>query len=160
MITREDMVEQSVQDYVRHALFQLRDYPESQVEILDSFPFGRFEGPLEKNYVAMGFNFDDGGEQAELGSDLKRRLYTIQFFIFGLTTVYARNLANAVKFALDTEGVVPLKDIGQAGAPLIDALIVENVSAERQIIPDPEPWQENVWTATLRVTDEYHASLV
>lgn len=160
MITREDLVEQSVQDYVRHALFDLRDTPEDQVEILDAFPFNRFEGQLERNYVAMGFNFDDGGTQAELGSDLKVRLYTLQFFVFGLTPVLARNLANQIKFAADSEGVIPLKDIAQAGGPVIDALVVLSASAERQIIPSPEPWQENVWTSTVRVEDTYHALLV
>lgn len=157
MISREDMVEQSVTDHVRAALLA-RGYPETQVAIIDSYPYG--QKTLDKNLVAAGFNFDDEGTQAELGSDLKRRVYTMQFIVFGKTNTYARNLANIIKFAIDAESSLPLKDIGAAGAPEIDRLVVLGVSAERQIIGDPEPFEQFVWTATAQLEDVYYASLV
>lgn len=159
IVSREDMVEQAVTDYARAAIFTERGYPSAQVEMLESFPYRLNEQQLTKNLIAAGFNFDDGGEQAELGSDLKRRVYTIQFFVFAMTATYGRNLANVLKFALDRDGQIPLKDVGQAAAPVIDYLTVVNVSAERQVIPDPEPWQEFCWSVHLRVADEYHAML-
>lgn len=158
MISREDMVEQSVQDYVRNAIFVERAYPATQVELIEGYPYG--VTTLDKNLIASGFNFDDEGEQAEMGSSLKRRLYTIQFIVFGKTNTYARNLANVIKFAIDGQGFMPLKDIGQAGAPEIDVLTVVGVSAERQIINDPEPFEQYVWTTTAQFEDIYFASLV
>lgn len=160
MITREDLIEQSVTDYVRAAVFVDRNYPASQVELRESFPYDMTPEQFSRNIIAIGFNFDNQGEQAELGSDLKRRLYTLQFFVFGKTATYARNLANVLKFALEQDGQIPLKDIAQTGGPVIDYLDVIGVNAERQIIPDPEPWQEHVWTTTVRVEDLYHAALV
>jgi hypothetical protein len=160
MITREDLVEQSVTDYIRAAIFDARGYGSDQVEILDAFRGELHEHELTKNYVAIGFNFDDEGEQAEMGSDLMRRHYTIQFLIFGKTNTWARNLANVVKFAAQHDGTIPLKDIEQPTAPVIDQLEVLGASAQRQIVPQPEPWQEFIWTTHIQVQDCYHAALV
>lgn len=158
MISREDMVTQSVQTFAQAQIFDVRNYPRDQVEFRESFPYGL--AALDKNLVAIGFNFDDSGEQAEMGSSLKKRLYTIEFFVFGKTNVYARNLANVLKFALEGDGLIPLLDIAQTPPVQIDALLVEGVSAERQIVQDPEPWQEFVWTTHLRVEDYYYSTLV
>jgi hypothetical protein len=114
MITREDLVSQSVMDHAVAGI-AAQGYPPTQVAFLESFPYD-VAGPLEKNLIAAGFDFDDGGEQAELGSALKRRLYTIEFFVFGMTATWARNLAHALKFVLEGDGRIALKDIGQPGA--------------------------------------------
>lgn len=158
MITREDMITQSAQDHLRVKLTD-RGYPVgSDVVLLDSFPYNTFSGPLDKNYVAAGFDFDDGGEQAELGSDLIRRQYTIEVFVFGKNPVWGRNLANVIRSIFD-DGLIPLKDITADGAPVIDQLCVFRVSADRQPIADPKPWEENVWLVTVKVDDEYFAGL-
>lgn len=159
-ITREDLVEQSVQDYVRTAIFTDRGYPTAKVELLDAFPYDRFDGALDKNYVALGFNFDDQGQQAELGSDLKTRVYTLEFFVFGISQVWARNLANAIKFAADNDGIIPLLDYADLAKPQIDSLVVEGTRTERQPINNPQPWERNVWITYVVVEDIYHAALV
>jgi hypothetical protein len=158
VITREDLIAQSVSDYGRQALRD-RGYDEERVEWREAWD-GLPTGELDVNYVAAGFDFDDEGEQAELGSDLKRRLYTIQFFTFGQTHTLARNIANALKFVLERDGTIPLLQVDQPGRPEIDRLVVDGVSAERQVLPDPEPWQRYVYTTTLRVEDCYRAALV
>lgn len=161
MISREDMVEQSVQEYVKDKLFSApRNYSTDLVEMLDAFPYNRFDGPLDKNYVALGFNFDDAGRQAELGSDLKTRLYTIEFFVFGITEVWSRNLANVIKFAADNEGIIPLLDLNQISKPQIDSLVVDNTRAERQPIAEPAPHERHVWITWVVVEDTYNARLV
>lgn len=159
-ITRETLITQSVQDYVREQLFDIRNYPEEQVELLDAFPYDRFDGPLDKNYVALGFNFDDQGSQAELGSDLKVRNYTLEFFVFALSATWGSNLANAVKFAADHDGLIPLRDYSDLAKPIVDYLVVDSVRTERQPIPDPKPHERFVWTTLVRVEDTYHAALV
>lgn len=156
-ITREDLISQSVMDHAVAGI-AARGYPDSQVAFLESFPY-TMTGQLEKNLIAAGFDFDDLGEQAELGTALKRRLYTIEFFIFGMTKTYARNLANALKFVLEGDGRIPLKNIADLSAPIIDYLIVEGASAHRQIIPDPDPFQEFVYTTTVKLYDEYYAAI-
>lgn len=158
-ITREDMVEQSVTDLLRGALFTERQYPADQVQLLDAFQPSKFEplSTLDKNYVSIGFNFDDGGTQGELGSSLRRRMYTIEVWVVAVTPVAGRNLANAVRDSLEESGIVPLKDLTQPGAPVFDALIVERVRADRQPVPDPRPWQENVWVVAVELYDEYYA---
>lgn len=159
-ITREDLVTQSVQDYLREQLFTVRGYPEDRIELLDSWHGEKLPTPLEKNYIATGYNFDDGGRAAEMGSDLTVRLYTIEFFVFGQTPTWGRNLANAVKFSLENDGLIPLLDIANAGKPVIDHLPLISVSAERQVINDPAEWERHVWTVHLRVEDTYYATLV
>lgn len=162
MISREDLIEQSVQDFLKAALTARGYSLGGDVELVETFPY-HLTGELEKNYVAVGFNFDDEGTAAELGSDLKVRQYTIQFWIFGQTKAWAKNLANVVKFAAQADDDrIPLKDYeaDPDDPPVIDYLCVNASSTERQIAPDPEPWQEFVWTTTVVVQDEYHASLV
>lgn len=156
-VTREDLVSQSVMDHAVAGI-AARGYPASQVAFLESFPYS-MPGPLEKNLVAAGFDFDDGGEQAELGSALKRRLYTIEFYVFGMTATYARNLAHALKFTLEGDGRIALKDVEQLGTPIIDYLIVDTVHAHRAIVPDPDPFQQFVYITTVRVFDEYYAAI-
>lgn len=160
MITREDLITQSVFDYVTNQLFVVRDYPTSQVEVREEFVYELNEEPFTKNIVCAGFDFDDEGTQAEMGSSLKARVYTIEFWVFGLTDTYARNLANAIKFGLDSEGTVPLMDIAQTPPVEIDRLCVEGVNVDRQVIVNPEPWQRYVWTCKLQVEDVYFAHLV
>lgn len=162
MITREAYVEQSVQDFVRHQLFDVRGYPEEQVELLDAFPYERMEREkqLDKNYVACGFNFDDQGVQAELGSDLKTRRYTLEFFVFGLTARWGTTLANAVKFAADMEQTIPLLDVEDPTRPEFDRLVVLGTRSEHQPIHNPPPWQRHVWVTYVQVEDVYRAALV
>lgn len=156
MISREDLVTQSVQTFARTQIFDVRDYAHDKVEFIEAFPYNLTK--MDKNLIATGFNFDDDGTQAEMGSDLKRRVYTVEFWVFGLTNTYARNLANVLKFALDVDGTIPLLDVAQTPPVEIDRLLVDGVTAHRQIIPSPEPWQEFVWTTQVKVEDFYYAS--
>jgi hypothetical protein len=115
VIPREQLVEQSVTDYVREAIFGEYDYPTDKVELVESFDFSQSREGLTKNIIALGFSFDDGGTQAELGSALTTRVHTIEFFAFGLTNTWARNLANAVKHVMERDGRVPLRDYTRPG---------------------------------------------
>lgn len=135
-----------------------RGYSDDQVELVDAFPAGK--GRLDKTYVAAGFNFDTGGESAEMGSDLTRRQYTVEFFVFGPTMTWAKNVASVLKFGLESDpnGTLPLYDIETHA--IVDYLLVDGATTERQPVADPEPWQEHVYTVHLKVTDEYNASLV
>jgi hypothetical protein len=155
VIQRQDKVEQSVQDYLADQLFGVQGYPPSLVEIIDSFDGERFEGGLDKNYVAIGFNFDDGGKEGECGSTLVRKLVTIEMFIVATNATWGRNLKNAIQTAFEEDRAVPLKDIGEPGEPVIDALPVLSVSGEHQPIAKPAPWQKFIWTIHLRLEDEY-----
>jgi hypothetical protein len=110
-VTREEMVEQSVSDYLREQIFTVRGYPPARVELMEAFAESLLPTPLDKNYLAIGFNFDDGGVSAELGSDLLRRQYVIEVWVIGLSAAEGRNLANAVRDSMEAEGTVPLKDI-------------------------------------------------
>jgi hypothetical protein len=158
-VTREEMVEQSVSDYLRDAIFNGRGYPASRVGLIEAFAESKLPSPLDKNYLAIGFNFDDGGVPAELGSDLLRRQYVIEVWVIGLSAAEGRNLANAVRDSMEAEAIVPLKDIRDPATPIIDYLMVDPVSSHRQPVPEPKPWQEFLWIVTIPVLDEYHARL-
>lgn len=161
-ITREDYVTQSVQTFVRKALFEERGYPESMIEMMESFDDNMFDRSMtpQKNYIASGFDFDDDGRQAELGSDLMMRQYTLEFFTIGLSSQWGKNIAQAIKFAIEKDGLIPLLDISvPTDPPQIDSIVLDGVSANRVIVTDPAPWQEHIWITRARVTDEYNARL-
>lgn len=159
MLTREDQVEQSVTDFVR-AGFVALGYGDDKVAVRDSFP-GADERSRELllTTVAVGFNFDDGGTHVELGSDLTLRIYTIEFWTFGISPTYGRNVANVIRAIIEQGGyLIPLKAIEQAGAPVIDQLIIQDergISVTRQLARDPRPWDRFVFTTTVKVEDTY-----
>jgi hypothetical protein len=160
-VTREELVEQSVTDHLREQIFDVRGYPAARVELVEAFTENKFgTAALAKNYLAIGFNFDDGGHPAELGSDLLRRQYGIEVWVIGKSGAEGRNLANAVRDSMEVDGVVPLKDITAPGSPVIDYLIVDPVRAAREPIAQPKPWQEFLWIVTIPVVDEYHARAI
>jgi hypothetical protein len=157
VITREDLVNQSVQTYVR-AQLAARGYTAADYELIEDFDYG-LRGELGGNIVAIGVAFDDQGRLGELGSDLRLRTYTVQTHVFGLTLTWAKNLAHVVKFALDRDGFIPLLNVGVAGNPQIGVLEVEGVSAERQHVENPEPWQRFIYAAIATVEDAYNSTL-
>lgn len=163
-LAREQIVEQSVKEFVREQLFTVRGLSKDRVEIIDSPPerkAGALPQPLDKNYAALGFHFDEGGVQAELGSDLKRRVYVIEFIVFGLTSTWAANLANTIRDAAEVDnGRIPLLDFSATGHPPVDYLTEAAAIARREPVADPHPWEEFVWITTIQVQDEYFAHLV
>jgi hypothetical protein len=142
---------------MRKQMFEVRGYPATRVELKDAFREEDFPGPLDKTYLALGFNFDDGGVPAELGSDLLFRQYVIEVWVIGVNYSEGLNVASAVRDSLEAEGVIPLHDVAAPGRPLIDYLIVDPVRLQRQPVPQPKPWQEFLWIVTVPVIDEYHA---
>jgi hypothetical protein len=136
------------------------DYPEvkdaHRVKVADTV-YDVEMWPLDKNYVAIGFNFDDGGELIEMGSDLIQRTYTIEVWAVGTEPVAGRNLANTIRDIAEAENI-PLRDYRQPGTPIIDYLQVDPVQVHRQPVQDPKPWQENLWIVHVPVVDCYYAS--
>jgi hypothetical protein len=162
VIPREQMVEQSVMDFARDAL--RARYTVDEVEIVDSYDDHVNENGLDKPcIVAVGFNFDDGGKQAEVGSSLREMEHTVEFFVFGQTSTWAQNVARSLQALLwGDQGTLPLLDYEQAGKPEIDKLVVGDdpgPRAQREVIPEPEPWQEHTWTCRVRVIDTYDVAL-
>lgn len=165
MIAREDLITQSVQTLVREGLDTL-NYTTPKVEILDAFDAVLFEqqygqSGLNKTYIAVGFQFDDGGREAELGSTLMSYLHTIDFLVFGHTSTWGRNVAHVIKALLNTErGALPLLDYSVATdpRPIIDYMPVVEVSTERERAFDARPWGLHAWTTRLRIVDEYYVT--
>lgn len=157
-VDRETLVEQSVTEFARASLLS-RGYPQEKWEIVDWDDSKIVQ--LDRILIAMGFNFDDGGSQGECGSDLKHRLYTLEFWVFGKTSTQARNVANVLKFAIENgdDGTIPLLDVAQIPPVEVDRLVVTRAEASRQKFQDPEPWQQFTWLTTIQVEDYYQASL-
>lgn len=162
MITREDEIEQSVEDFVKDKLIE-NGYGLDKVKVRDAFPtVDERATEMTQTVVALGFNFDDGGRKIELGSDLTMRTYFIEFWTFGRTPGQGRNVANAIRAFLEEAGMVPLKDIGVEGHPVIDQILVSDdrgITVQKQINPDPRPWDKNVYTTKVKMEDTYSPSL-
>lgn len=157
MISRTDIIERSVELYVREQMYGVRAYPQDKVAMLDAYPSQDTQRrPLDRNYIAIGFTFDDGGREAELGSSLKRRLHTIDFHVFGTSRVWARNLASVLRSSLETDGVINL--INPLDNAVIGYVDVDYVAAQHHPVPNPRPWEENVWITRLRVIDFHSAA--
>lgn len=157
-VNREKKVEESVQVYAKAALIA-KGWDEARLEFLESFPYDTFDGDLAaKSYLAWGFNFDDEGTAAELGSDLLTRVYTLEFFVFGRNEDIAEAIANDLKFAIDTDSAIPVLEIGEPNPAEIGSMLVAGVKAAKVLVDDPDSHQQHVWLTTARVEDEYFSS--
>lgn len=160
MVSREQKVSQSVQDHLKAQLESAGYNDPDHFKVLDAWDGNDLPTPLETNYIATAYSFDDGGRAAELGSDLIRRLYTIEFFVFAQNATWGRNLASVMQTAIEDSQNIPLLDIGEPGQPQIDVLALENVAAQREPVGlNPPAWQKFVWTVRARLWDEYFARL-
>jgi hypothetical protein len=157
MIDRESVIESSIEGYLRHQLFTVRGYPVDKVELLDAFPTdARMTKPLDKNYIAIGWSTDDGGKEAELGSPLVVRLFTFDFYVFGISRVWGKNLASVVRYSLESDGVIDLVSPSD-GSPQ-GKVDVEFCQMQQAVAPNPRPWQEYCWVTRLRVVDYFDSS--
>lgn len=158
MVTREQMVTQSVEDFVEASLHG-GGYADI-VDVRDAFPtLEERATEMTKTVLAFGFNFDDGGREIELGSNLTMRVYTIEVWVFGLNPTEGENVATVVRSMVEAAATIPLKDVGSAGAPVIDQLELPEgraATVQRQISSDPRVWDRFVWTVTLKVEDTYY----
>lgn len=161
MITREEQVEQSVQDFVREGLVAL-GYTDDKVHVRDSFPTMDERGKaMDTSQLSLGFNFDDGGRHVEMGTDLTQRVYTLEFWVFGVSGGAGRNVANVVRNVLEDTPTIPLKDLSTDA--VVDQLIVlseQGVRVQRQVATDPQPWDRHVFTTTVKVEDIYYPGQV
>jgi hypothetical protein len=157
-ITREDKVQASLMAYLHVKLFDELGYPADRVKLVEAFEHSQFEGDkeLDANYISLGFNFDDGGTPMELGSPLLQRVYTMELWVMALTPQIGLNLANAARDEAQSDQIIPLLDIAQPGAPVIDQLMVGDCRAQRQPVQDPQPWQENLWIVSIQLVDEFY----
>jgi hypothetical protein len=141
MVTREDMVEQSVTDLVRAGI-EASDLS-SKVHLRNAFPTEQERAqPLEITH-------------------LTERVYTITFWTFGTTATMGRTTANFVRQIVEQAGLIPLKDIRIIGQPVIDQLTLperQAATVTRQIAGNPRPWDLFVWTTVLKVIDQYYPS--
>lgn len=165
MIPREQQIEQSVQDFLRTQL-ESEGYIPDVLDLRDSFPsFEERGGELVKSQIATGFVMDPGGRLMELGSDLTQKSHTIEFWTFGTDHDTAQNIAFVIRALIEDapNALIPLKDVGQEGQPVIDQLQVDDERrpvVQRQVNTDPRPWDLFVWSTTVRVIDTYYPSLV
>lgn len=157
-ITREQMIEESLNILVRNAL-TARGFPQDTSDttgwsMMATYPYDLKE--LDTNLIAAGFEMDDGGKQFEIGSNLKERKYQLEFFVFGTSLTWGKSLSNAIKFSIEEDQAIPLYDITQT--PPVQTgewLELDHVHSHRQPLPDPEPWQEFTYLVNCTVTDWY-----
>lgn len=158
MIDRETLIEASIEIYCKAQLFTVRNYPADKITWLDAYPDNeRMMRPLDQNYIAVGWSADDGGKQAELGSSLKVRKYTYDLFVFGVNRVWGKNLASVLRFAAETDQVIPLVDLSD-GVTVIDHVDIDYASVQPKVSNTPRPWEEHCWITRLRVTDYYSSA--
>lgn len=155
MITREDLVVQSVTDYAK-ARLRTWGYDEDVWEWRESFDAEQM-AKFTKSVIGAGFDFTDGGRAAECGSDLKARTYHIEFAVFGFDLTLGRNLSGALLSAVEQDGFIPLLDYEDTSKPQIDSLELLAATKNRPPIPQPQPWEEFLHVVAVQVEDIYSA---
>jgi hypothetical protein len=88
---------------------------------------------------------------------LKVRKYTLDFYVFGISRVWGKNLASVVRFSAEADQQIPLVDPAD-GITVIDHVDVDFASVTPLVTPTPRPWEENCWIMRLRVTDYYSSA--
>lgn len=156
---REEMVEASVLQALNEKLPDfgviLDEGPERNADLREAFPTPEERATdLEITTLALGFQIDDGGEYAELGSNLMEYQHTLEVWTFATEPRFGRRAAHAIKHALrhDTD-TVPLIDFTQEGNPVIDQLVILKAQVRHQANNSAHPWDRYVWTTSVVVQD-------
>lgn len=160
-LPRSQYLSQSLLAFIEDEL-RTADYDDDEFVILDKFPHERIreDADIDNTYIASGFDFDEEARRIEIGSTLSRRRGTFEIFIFAPGDSNAgENVAGVLEQVLDRNSI-PIIDIesDEDPKPEIDRLELVGVKAERQPIPRPRPWEENVHLVTVRCDDEYYAA--
>jgi hypothetical protein len=156
-VSREDCVEQSIENLIRTSLIA-RGFPADAFVIVDAYAAENFQGPLTTSHVAVGLEFDDGGDEGELGSDLRVRTYVVQVMVYGAEGKQGQQLAHGIRDGFDEAGAVPLVDLRVPGTPVVDQLAVDAIRVEREDRDAPKPFERFMWSVTVPVTDEFYPS--
>lgn len=153
-ITREQKIARSILTFVKGAL---AGYPAGKVEVHEAFPYKDLDEAtgIDKQHVAVGFQFDDGGSDGEMGSNFTRKLHTFEVYIFATTSTWAENLATRIAQTFEAARTVPLLD-AEAGDVQIDTMVLEQVMAAKQPVREPRPWEHHVWVTTAKLWDEFY----
>lgn len=168
MIERNLLIKKNVVSYLRDRIFNVRGYSADDVEIDESFDYKRWgsagaPGAVElvKNVISLGFSFDDGGTQAEMGSTLIQRIVTLEVFIFALTDDWGEMLGSAIQQQVLADQTIALYDLGSSDDPsVIDYLEIPDrgsARAERVPVRDPRPWEQNLYRVVIKASDLAYA---
>lgn len=163
-LLREELVEMSV---MRCIAVGLPDYgyvvangtgaivPGANILLREAFPTPEERGQeLTITTLAFGFNIDDGGREAEMGTNLTRYDHTLTCWTFGLEPRFTRRVAHTIKnIARRNLDMIPLYDFNQSNDPQIAALQVERTQVRHEINNSPRPWDQYVYTTALVVRD-------
>lgn len=163
-LIREELVELSVLRAIRLGLPDYgytinADPAQGDVFVREAFPTPEERGAeLKQNTLAFGFNIDDGGTPAEMGSTLTTYVHTLMCWTFALEPRFGRRLAHTIKhIARRHNDHVPLLDFNDDTEPQVDALIVLKTQVAHQVNQSPRPWDQFVWTTGISVRDADYA---
>lgn len=163
-ILREENIEYSIMQKIEEGLptygLILTPEPNATVRVREAFPTPEErQEELTITTVAFGFNVDDGGKPAELGSNLTKYVHTMEVWIFATEARFGRHVAQAVKeLARSGDASFPLLDFNEEGNPQIDTLLIptqRGVKVQHQANSSERPWDRYVWTTTIQVEDYY-----
>jgi hypothetical protein len=157
-VERRTKVVESCKELVRGKLFQPGGYSTEDVSIVDALTGTQFTGKLDKTYVGAGYMFDDGGRQAEIGSDLQRYIWTVEYLVFAPNMTWGKSVADAVGAAFPVGDNIPLLDIGGSRAPTGETAIVTYSQAQRVVVRAPRPWEEYIYQVRAKIEDYFYAS--
>lgn len=161
-LLREELVELSVMRAITTGLPDFGFYPNGSTEgqaqncvVREAFPTpDERQAELTITTLAFGFNIDDGGEPAELGSTLTKYAHTLVCWVFGVEPALARKMADSLKHIsrrnLDS---IPLLDFNEESEPIIDTMNVLKAQTRHQVNQSPRPWDRYVWTTSIVVRD-------
>lgn len=158
MIPRSQYLTQSLEAFITDQV-RAAGYGADEFKILETFPHEqiRTEQDIDKTYIASGFNYTRPPRRIEMGSMLSRRPCTFEVFVFAPGNSNAgENVTGVLEEVLDRR-TIPILDVEDPLRPEIDRLDLLGVTAARQPIPRPRPWEENVHLVTLNAEDEYYA---
>lgn len=169
-LLREELVEASVLRCVTTGLpnydfvLQTNGFagPAPNLVVREAFPTpDERTAELTATTLAFGFNADDGGEPAELGTNLTKYVHALTCWVFGLEPRFARRVAFAIQHVCRVNlDIIPLLDFNADpdNPPVLDAMNVLKVQAEHQGNNSPRPWDKYVWTAVISLRDTYYVT--
>lgn len=170
-LLREELVEASVLRAVTTGLASLGfvqqplgfSGPTPNVVVREAFPTADERAQeLTATTIAFGFNIDDGGVAAEMGTSRTKYVHTLVAWVFALEPRFGRKVAYGIRTIVKASSglygiadTIPLLDFNASptAPPQIDVLPIIRAPVEHQGNSSVRPYDRFVWTVGIEVQD-------
>jgi len=154
-LTRKDMIEQSLQDWIRSYLITVGLTEGTQYRLEDTYS-QVMQSPMDMSIMVVTQGESDPSVDMEIGGPLAQKRHIFHVDVFGSGEKTGKGLARTVEELFESGSRLPLKSYSTGVGVVIDSLRISNAYHARLIYLDPDEWRKYHNVVQVTVIDEFN----